>query len=91
MVVSLGLKAEKDAWLAILLGLSGGLALFCVYVSLNRRYPALPLTAYARSILGKWIGWPIGMSYVLFLCTERLETCVTAPICWSPLYSIKRR
>lgn len=66
LVVSLGLKAEKDAWLAILLGLAGGMALFGVYVSLYRRYPELPLTAYAREILGKWIGLLLGTLYVLF-------------------------
>lgn len=66
LVVSLGLKAEKDAWLAILLGLAGGLVLFGVYCSLYRRYPNLPLTGYARKILGKWIGWPVGLLYVIF-------------------------
>jgi spore germination protein KB len=66
LVVSLGLKAEKDAWLAILLGLAGGVALFGVYVSLYRRYPELPFTAYAREILGRWIGLPLGLLYILF-------------------------
>jgi spore germination protein KB len=66
LVVSLGLKAEKDAWLAILLGLALGLVLFGVYVSLYRLYPELPFTAYAREILGKLIGLPIGLLYVVF-------------------------
>ncbi|MFC5467268.1 GerAB/ArcD/ProY family transporter [Cohnella suwonensis] len=66
LVVSLGLKAEKDAWLTTLLGLAGGLVLFGVYASLYLRYPNLPLTGYARRIWGKWIGWPIGLLYVLF-------------------------
>ncbi|MBW5445135.1 GerAB/ArcD/ProY family transporter [Cohnella sp. CFH 77786] len=66
LVVSLGLKAEKDAWLAILLGLAGGMGLFGVYVSLYRQFPDHPLTSYVRIILGRWIGWPLGLLYVLF-------------------------
>ncbi|WP_199621149.1 GerAB/ArcD/ProY family transporter [Paenibacillus alkalitolerans] len=66
LVVSLGLKAEKDAWLAILLGLAGGLLLFLVYTSLYKLYPALPLTGYLRAILGKWIGWPACLLYIIF-------------------------
>ncbi|MDQ6419525.1 GerAB/ArcD/ProY family transporter [Paenibacillus sp. LHD-117] len=62
----LAMKAEKDAWLTILLGSLGGMALFWVYVSLYRRYPELPLTGYVRKILGKWTGGAIGLLYVLF-------------------------
>lgn len=62
----LAMSAGKDAWLAILLGTAGGLAIFWVYVSLYRLYPELPLTGYIRAILGKWIGWPLGLLYTLF-------------------------
>ncbi|WP_078410123.1 GerAB/ArcD/ProY family transporter [Priestia abyssalis] len=66
LVVSLGIMAEKDAWLAILLGGAFGLLLFIVYASLFRLYPELSLTGYMRAILGKWIGWPLGLLYILF-------------------------
>lgn len=62
----LAMSAGKDAWLAILLGTAGGLAIFGVYASLFRLYPELPLTGYIRAILGKWIGWPLGLLYILF-------------------------
>jgi spore germination protein KB len=62
----LATSAGKDAWLAILLGTAGGLAIFGVYVSLYRLYPELPLTGYIRAVLGKWIGWPLGLLYCLF-------------------------
>jgi spore germination protein KB len=29
-------------------------------------YPKLPLTGYLKEILGRWIGWPLGVLYVLF-------------------------
>ncbi|WP_309120147.1 GerAB/ArcD/ProY family transporter [Paenibacillus sp.] len=62
----LGIRAEKDAWLAVLLGLPGGIAMFLVYAALYRMYPSLPPTGYMRAILGKWLGWPLGLLYVLF-------------------------
>lgn len=66
LVVSLGIQAEKDAWIAVLLGTVGGIFLYYVYVSLYRLYPDLPLTGYMRAILGKWIGCSIGVLYILF-------------------------
>lgn len=62
----LAIKAENDAWLAILLGSLGGMVIFFVYTSLYRLYPRLPLTGYIRVILGKWLGWPVGILYILF-------------------------
>ncbi|MCM3655561.1 GerAB/ArcD/ProY family transporter, partial [Metabacillus litoralis] len=53
VVVSYGITAKKDAWLAILLGMFGGLILFFIYYFLFRQYPNLPLTGYARKIFGK--------------------------------------
>lgn len=66
IVVAQGPEAKKDSWIAILLGLSGGLILFFVYYALFRYYPSLPLTAYARKIFGKYIGWTVGLLYTIF-------------------------
>lgn len=66
LVVSLGSSAGKDAWLAILLGLFGGIVLFFMYYFLFRLYPNLPLTGYARKIFGKYIGWIIGLVYTVY-------------------------
>ncbi|MFG6150284.1 GerAB/ArcD/ProY family transporter [Halobacillus sp. B23F22_1] len=67
LVVSYGISAKKDAWIAILLGMSGGIVLFFIYYFLFRQYPNLPLTGYARKIFGKHLGWGIGLLYVVFL------------------------
>lgn len=67
VVVSSGIGAKKDAWLAILLGLCGGIALFCIYYPVFRQYPDLPLTGYARKIFGKYLGWGIGVLYIVYL------------------------
>jgi spore germination protein KB len=66
LVVSLGSSAGKDAWLAILLGLCGGIVLFFIYYYLFRQYPNLPLTGYARKVFGKYIGWMIGLVYTIY-------------------------
>lgn len=66
LLVGLGLEAKQDSWIAILLGVMSGLLLFLVYGYLFRRYPTLPLTGYIRAILGKYIGWPIGLLYVVY-------------------------
>lgn len=66
LVISYGISAKKDAWLATLLSMGGGVLLFCIYYLLFRQYPDLPLTAYARKILGKYIGGLVGFLYILY-------------------------
>jgi len=66
LVVSHGVTAKKDAWLAILLGLCGGIVLFFIYYALFRQYPNLPLTRYVRKIFGKYLGWVIGLLYTVY-------------------------
>ncbi|MGM0879360.1 MAG: GerAB/ArcD/ProY family transporter, partial [Bacillota bacterium] len=70
LVVSYGVTAKKDAWLAILLGMCGGIVLFFIYYFLFRQYPNLPLTGYARKIFGKYLGWVIGLLYVVYFLYE---------------------
>lgn len=66
LVVSLGSSAKKDAWLAILIGMCGGIVIFLIYHALFRQYPNLLFTGYARKILGKYVGWLIGFLYVIY-------------------------
>jgi spore germination protein KB len=66
LVVSYGISAGKDAWLAILFGMCGGIVFFFIYYLLFLQYPNLPLTGYARKILGKYLGWVIGLFYIIY-------------------------
>lgn len=66
VVVSYGIEAKKEAWLAILLGMGGGMVLFFIYYYLFRQYQNLPLTGYARKIFGKYLGWTIGLLYIVY-------------------------
>ncbi len=66
ILVGLGSKASQDAWIAILLGMAGGLLLFLIYHRLFTYYPDLPLTGYAQKITGKWVGRIIGLLYISY-------------------------
>jgi spore germination protein KB len=65
VIVGYGIGAKKDAWLAILFGMVGGIVLFFIYYLLFRYYPNVPLTGYVRKVFGKYVGWIIGLLYVL--------------------------
>ncbi|MGM0876082.1 MAG: GerAB/ArcD/ProY family transporter [Bacillota bacterium] len=68
VVVGLGLEAKQDAWLAISLGMTGGIVLFSLYVYLYSQFPTLPLTNYLEKIVGKLFGRILAIVYIcLFL------------------------
>ncbi|HUC93877.1 MAG TPA: GerAB/ArcD/ProY family transporter [Paenibacillus sp.] len=66
LVVPIGLAGRQDVWLSILLALIGGIGLFLAYDYLFRQYPDLPLSGYARQIVGKPVGWLLSLLYVPF-------------------------
>lgn len=66
ILFGLGAGAKQDAWIAILLGLVGGLLLFLIYYRLFKFYPDIPLTSYVQEITGKWIGRFIGLLYIVY-------------------------
>lgn len=74
ILVGLGSQAKQDAWIAILLGLAGGLLLFLVYYRLFTYYQDLPLTSYLQKIIGKWLGRFIGFFYIVYFiyCATRV-------------------
>ncbi|KYG26180.1 GerAB/ArcD/ProY family transporter [Priestia endophytica] len=66
VVISYGAKAGKDAWVAILLAMCGGVALFFIHYYSFRQYPHLLFIEYIRKIFGKYLGWVLGLIYCLF-------------------------
>ncbi|MEW9051462.1 MAG: GerAB/ArcD/ProY family transporter [Neobacillus sp.] len=66
ILVGLGNSVKQDAWIAILLGMAGGVLLFLVYHRLFQFYPDLPLTSYTQKIMGKWIGRFISYMYIIY-------------------------
>ncbi|GGF22318.1 spore germination protein KB [Halobacillus andaensis] len=67
LVVGSGLDAKKDAWIAIFIGIFGGILLFMIYYYLYKLYPDLSLIGYSQKLLGKYIGGFIGLLYIPFL------------------------
>lgn len=95
VVVGVGLKAKQDAWIAILLGMSGGMALFLLYGYLSRCYPGLPLTGYIPKIVGALAGIPLSYAYTayFFYISARVlrdfgELLATSTLTDTPLYAI---
>ncbi|MEH7504864.1 GerAB/ArcD/ProY family transporter [Neobacillus drentensis] len=74
ILVGLGAQAKQDAWIAILLGLGGGLVVFLIYYRLFLYYQDLPLTSYVQKITGKWIGRLIALMYIIYFiyCATRV-------------------
>lgn len=66
IVVGIGIQANQDAWLAVLLGMVNGLPLYLIYIYLFTQYPKLPLTNYVQKILGKFLGVPLAIIYILY-------------------------
>ncbi|MDQ1005493.1 spore germination protein KB [Neobacillus niacini] len=95
LVVPVGFTGEKSVWLSILLASIGGILLFLVYDYFFRQYPDLPLSGYARKILGKYIGWPLSFLYVPFFLyiaardlREAGDLLVTAAYDRTPLFAV---
>lgn len=77
VVVGLGLEAKQDAWLAILLGLLGGLVLFSLYIYLYIQFPDLSMINYLELIVGKMIGRLLAVIYIclfLYIAARVLRT-----------------
>jgi len=66
IVITLGIDANQDAWMTILLGLALGLILFLVYYQLSSYYPNKILTQYTKNIAGPFLGSIIGYLYVIY-------------------------
>lgn len=66
ILVGLAGDAKQDAWMAVLLGMAGGILLFFIYYRLFLFYPELPLTSYLQKITGKWLGRLLGLFYIVY-------------------------
>ncbi|WP_342440772.1 GerAB/ArcD/ProY family transporter [Lysinibacillus sp. FSL K6-0057] len=66
LLIPLATNVKQDAWMAILIGLVGGLFLFLIYHGLYSYYPNIPLTEYLQVVLGKFVGRFLAFFYVLY-------------------------
>ncbi|WP_442596073.1 GerAB/ArcD/ProY family transporter [Neobacillus sp. D3-1R] len=66
IVVNIGVKAERDAWIAILIACISGLFLVFNYLQLLKWFPSKNLFEILEECLGKWLGGLLGIIYVTF-------------------------
>lgn len=66
LVVNPAVKAGRDAWLSMIIGMMSGMVLFLCYGHLHKRFPNMTLSGYSQIILGRWIGQAVGLAYMLF-------------------------
>jgi spore germination protein KB len=74
LVVALATDAKQDAWIAVLLGMVGGIFLFIIYHRLYMFYPEIPLSSYVQKIVGKWFGRVLAFMYIIYFiyCAARV-------------------
>lgn len=65
LVVNLGMESGRNAWISILIGSLAGLVMFTGYAYLYRMFPDIPFTGYARKLLGRVIGTPVVVLYII--------------------------
>lgn len=65
-LVTVGREARQDAWIAVLIGLIGGLLLFLVFYRLYEFYPDKLPTTFLRILYGKYLGWAVAFLYMLY-------------------------
>ncbi|SDZ63663.1 spore germination protein KB [Evansella caseinilytica] len=66
IVITIGIEAEQDAWISILLALAAGVAVFMVYSYLYKQFPGHSLIDFSQKIIGKYPGWVLGLLYMLY-------------------------
>ncbi|WP_340003953.1 endospore germination permease [Paenibacillus sp. FSL K6-0276] len=66
IISGFGAEAKQDAWITAIIGMLGGICLFLIYHRLSLFYPDLPLTEYAKKILGPVVGRVIALLYVVY-------------------------
>ncbi|MFZ5814641.1 MAG: GerAB/ArcD/ProY family transporter [Bacillota bacterium] len=66
LVLPTGHQAERDAWLAVLIGGGAGVVAGAAYARLSQAFPGQSLVGYSRRLLGRWVGGLIGLLYIWY-------------------------
>lgn len=60
---ALGIEAKRDSWLVILFSLLVGCGFIWIFTELQRHFPEDNIAGISTSLLGRTIGWPLGLLY----------------------------
>jgi spore germination protein KB len=66
IVVNIGVEAENNAWIAILIACFVGLFFVSIYFKLLKLFPNLNLYEILEICFGKWLGRLIGILYITY-------------------------
>lgn len=66
LLVPIAMEANRDAWLAILLGMVGGFGMFLIYHRLYLYYPDSLPTTFVQKLIGKTFGRILALLYVIY-------------------------
>lgn len=75
VVFAVGAEAGQDAWIAILTAMLGGLLLVWSYIKLSEYYPGDTLIQMIPKIIGKLIGYPLIIVYMVYFIYEAARNC----------------
>jgi spore germination protein KB len=64
IILGLGLNSKQDAWIFILIGLSGSLILMAIFTQLALYYPGDSLVGMLPKIIGKFLSYPVSLLYI---------------------------
>lgn len=70
-----GAQAKQDAWLSILVAMLCGVLLMWIYTKLSKYYPSDTLAQMIPKIVGKFLGYPLVVIYILYFITVASRNC----------------
>ncbi|WHY00564.1 endospore germination permease [Neobacillus sp. DY30] len=64
IILGLGLETKQDAWIFILVGMSGSLVIVAVFTQLAIYYPGDSLVELLPKVIGKFLSYPVILLYI---------------------------
>ncbi|MGN7397995.1 GerAB/ArcD/ProY family transporter [Peribacillus frigoritolerans] len=59
-------EVKQDAWIVPVIGTGIGLLLVALYIAIGRMFPTMTLVEINETLLGKWLGKVISLTFVFF-------------------------
>lgn len=67
-------QSGRDSWVAVIIATALGLVIASVVLALSLRFPKQNLIEICHTVLGKWLGWAVALSIVLFFIFFGIKT-----------------
>ncbi|QCJ41321.1 spore gernimation protein [Bacillus sp. S3] len=63
---SLAHEVKQDAWIASIIGTCISFLMVALYIAIGKLFPAMTLVEIMETLLGKWVGKTVSLSFVYF-------------------------